>query len=145
MRDYHIHTTIRDGVHSIDEIAEFAIMKGFEEIGFSEHFGILPDDFENYMAIAKLSGLSSYMLLQNVIPTGATKYQEVAFALALAEKLLKGRGVCRVQGGGFAGTIQAFVPNDMLEEFKSGIDAVLGEDMCKVLKIRHEGGTAEKL
>lgn len=50
MRDYHIHTTIRDGVHSIDEIAEFAIMKGFEEIGFSEHFGILPDDFENYMA-----------------------------------------------------------------------------------------------
>lgn len=49
MRDYHIHTTIRDGVHSIDENVEFAILKGLTEIGISEHFGILPDDWENYM------------------------------------------------------------------------------------------------
>lgn len=49
MRDLHLHTTVRDGVHTIEEIAEFAILKGLTEIGFSEHFGILPDDWENYM------------------------------------------------------------------------------------------------
>ena len=49
MFDYHIHTTIRDGVHSIEENVEYAIFKGLNEIGISEHFGILPDDWENYM------------------------------------------------------------------------------------------------
>ena len=71
---------------------------------------------------------------------GRKEKQEVAFALTIAEKLLNGRGACRVHGGGFAGTIQAFVPNDLLEEFKSGMESVLGESSCYVLSIRPQGG-----
>ena len=68
------------------------------------------------------------------------EHQEVAVALALCDTLLKGRGAYRVHGGGFAGTVQAFVPVDLLDEFKHGIERVLGEDSCRVLHIRNEGG-----
>ena len=64
----------------------------------------------------------------------------MAVALALCDTLLNGRGAYRVHGGGFAGTVQAFVPVDMLEEFKNGIERVLGEGSCHVLSIRNEGG-----
>lgn len=58
----------------------------------------------------------------------------------MCDTLLNGRGAYRVHGGGFAGTVQAFVPVDMLEEFKNGIERVLGEGSCHVLSIRNEGG-----
>ena len=80
------------------------------------------------------------MYLQNISPAGATQHQEVAVALAMCDTLLNGRGAYRVHGGGFAGTVQAFVPVDMLEEFKSGIERVLGEGSCHVLHIRNESG-----
>ncbi len=98
-------------------------------------------DFHDFLRYVNLSGFSSQNLLQNVIPTGATAHQEVAMALALARHLLGGRGACRVHGGGFAGTIQAFVPDDMLPAFRTGIDAVLGEGSCHILSIRPVGGT----
>jgi len=97
-------------------------------------------DFNGFLRYVNLSGFSSQNLLQNVIPTGATTHQDVALALALARHLLNGRGACRVHGGGFAGTIQAFVPDDMLESFRNGVEAVLGEGSCHVLAIRREGG-----
>jgi galactokinase len=97
-------------------------------------------DFERFLQLSKASGRSSWMYLQNVIPAGCTTHQELAVALALAEKLLDGRGAFRVQGGGFAGTIQAFVPLDMLDAFRSGMEAVLGAGSCHVLNIRPEGG-----
>ena len=97
-------------------------------------------DFEEYLVLMKESGQSSFMNLQNVIPTGATKDQAVALTLALCRKLLGSGGGYRVHGGGFAGTVQAFVPLDMLEEFRAGIDAVLGDGACHVLSIRREGG-----
>ena len=98
-------------------------------------------DFNEFLRYVNLSGFSSQNLLQNVIPTGATAHQEVALALALARHLLNGRGACRVHGGGFAGTIQAFVPDDMLPVFRTGIEAVLGKGSCHVLAIRPVGGT----
>ena len=98
------------------------------------------DNFPAFLEYVKDSGDSSWMYLQNVIPEGRTARQEVAFALALAKHLLGGHGACRVHGGGFAGTIQAFVPNEQLEEFRGGIEAVLGEGSCHVLSIRPEGG-----
>ena len=97
-------------------------------------------DFDSFLSYVTESGLSSWRYLQNVIPAGRKEKQEVAFALTIAEKLLNGRGACRVHGGGFAGTIQAFVPNDLLEEFKNGIESVLGEGSCYVLSIRPQGG-----
>ena len=61
-------------------------------------------------------------------------------SLARCEHYLPGRGAYRVHGGGFAGTVQAFVPFDLLEQFRAGIDAVLGQGACHVLSIRPQGG-----
>ena len=97
-------------------------------------------NFDEFLRLVNESGRSSWLYLQNVVPTGATAHQELAMALALADHLLGGRGACRVHGGGFAGTIQAFVPLDMLETFRAGMEAVLGEGSCHVLSIRPEGG-----
>ena len=97
-------------------------------------------DFETFLKMEKQSGYSSYMYLQNVIPAGYTTHQDMAVALGLCEYYLAGKGAYRVHGGGFAGTVQAFVPYDILETFRAGIDAVLGEGACHVLSIRPQGG-----
>ena len=98
------------------------------------------NDFDAFLALIKESGRSSYMYLQNVIPAGYTAHQDVALSLCLCQELLGDRGGFRVHGGGFAGTVQAFVPMDMLEDFRQGIDRVLGEGSCHVLSIRPQGG-----
>ena len=97
-------------------------------------------DFDTFLRLIKESGYSSYMYLQNVIPAGYTAHQDVAVSLALCDHFLQGRGAYRVHGGGFAGTVQAFVPFDLLDSFRSGIDAALGEGACHVLSIRPQGG-----
>ena len=97
-------------------------------------------DFDRFLQLIKESGHSSYMYLQNVIPAGYKEHQDVAVSLALCEHYLNGRGAYRVHGGGFAGTVQAFVPFDILESFRTGIDAVLGDGACHVLSIRPQGG-----
>ena len=97
-------------------------------------------DFEAFLKLIKESGYSSYMYLQNVIPAGYKQHQDVALALAMCEHYLAGRGAYRVHGGGFAGTVQAFVPYDMLDAFVAGIDGVLGQGACHVLSIRPQGG-----
>ena len=97
-------------------------------------------DFDRFLQLIRESGYSSYMYLQNVIPAGRTMRQEVGVALALCDHYLGGRGAYRVHGGGFAGTVQAFVPFDLLERFRAGIDAALGEGACHVLSIRPQGG-----
>ena len=97
-------------------------------------------DFDAFLELVKESGRSSWMYLQNVTPAGYKENQDMALALALCERYLKGRGASRVHGGGFAGTVQAFVPVDILDEFRQGIDSVLGEGACLVLSIRAQGG-----
>lgn len=97
-------------------------------------------DFDAFLSLVKESGESSWIFLQNVIPAGYKEHQEVALALALCRRLLGGRGAYRVHGGGFAGTVQAFVPMDLLESFRAGIDRVLGAGACHVLSIRPQGG-----
>ena len=97
-------------------------------------------DFARFLELVNESGRSSWLYLQNVVPTGSTRHQELALSLALAARLLQGRGACRVHGGGFAGTIQAFVPLDLLDSFRQGMEAVLGAGSCQVLSIRPEGG-----
>ena len=97
-------------------------------------------DFDTFLKLIKESGFSSWMYLQNVIPAGYKEHQDMAVALALCEHYLEGKGAYRVHGGGFAGTVQAFVPNEMVEAFRAGIDAVLGEGACHILSIRPQGG-----
>ena len=97
-------------------------------------------NFDRFLQLVRESGQSSYMYLQNVIPAGYTAHQDVALTLALCEHYLNGKGACRVHGGGFAGTVQAFVPFALLEEFRAGLDAALGQGACHVLSIRPQGG-----
>ncbi len=97
-------------------------------------------DIDTFLRLCTESGHSSWMYLQNICPAGAVEQQAVALMLALCDKLLQGRGAYRVHGGGFAGTVQVFVPNDMLDEFKTKIEAVLGAGSCHVMNIRENGG-----
>ena len=97
-------------------------------------------DIERFLTLTASSGASSAMLLQNVSVGGASS-QPSMLAIALAESILVGRGAARVHGGGFGGTIQAFVPLGMVEEFSRGMDAVFGEGACGVYNIEHEGAS----
>lgn len=97
-------------------------------------------DFDTFLQLCTQSGHSSWMYLQNICPAGSVQHQDVGFALALCDTLLQGRGAYRVHGGGFAGTVQAFVPADMLDDFKKEIERHLGAGSCHVLSIRPEGG-----
>ena len=101
-------------------------------------------DFDAFLQLVKESGRSSWMYLQNITPAGAVEHQDMALALAMCDTLLKGRGAFRVHGGGFAGTVQAFVPVDMLDAFKSDIEVVFGVGSCHVLSICCHGGVMVK-
>ena len=98
------------------------------------------EDFEGFKSLIKASGDSSFKYLQNVYTNRDVQNQAVSIALAVSENVLGNHGVCRVHGGGFAGTIQAFVKNDFVEEYRKALDAVFGEGSCHVLKVRKYGG-----
>lgn len=97
-------------------------------------------DFEAFKQYILESGNSSYMYNQNVFSVKKPQEQPVSLALAISQRVLAGRGAWRVHGGGFAGTIQAFVPLDLLDTYKSEIERVFGADACYVLSIRPVGG-----
>ncbi len=101
---------------------------------------ILDGDFDGFLKMVNDSGNSSALCLQNVVPTGATRNQELLLTIMLSKSILGGRGAVRVHGGGFGGTAQAFVPLDLLDEFKGKTEAVLGEGSCHILSIRPLGG-----
>ena len=122
-----------------------AVMRGIHEYQENKRViaqvaALRANDFQSFLKLVKESGYSSYMYLQNVIPAGYIKHQDMAVALGLCEHLLNGKGAYRVHGGGFAGTVQAFVPFEILDAFQAGIDAVLGEGACHILSIRPQGG-----
>lgn len=118
----------------------FHVYKENERVG-AQVEALKKGDFEGFLRLIRESGRSSWEYLQNVIPAGYKAHQDMAVAVAVAEAALDGRGAVRVHGGGFAGTIQAFVPLDILNEFKRKTEAVLGEGRCHVLSIRPVGGT----
>jgi galactokinase len=95
--------------------------------------------FDRFLALVVESGRSSWMLLQNCYPPGSARLQGVPLAVALSERLLGGRGAWRVHGGGFAGTIQAFVPRELLPGYLAQMRSVFGQDACHELSVRPEG------
>lgn len=121
LRAYHF---LKDNQRAIDEAAAL-------EAG----------DFDKFLSLVKESGYSSFMYLQNVYVSGSVEHQEVAYALAACEAALAGKGAYRVHGGGFAGTIQAFVPQEMLAGFVEQMEKAVGKGRCHVLSIRPAGGT----
>ena len=102
-------------------------------------------DFKKFLKLINESGDSSYKYLQNIYASSNPAEQGLSLALYIASDVLSGEGACRVHGGGFAGTIQAFVPEEKLEKFKSAMEGVFGEGSCYVLSIRPFGGTEVSL
>ena len=94
----------------------------------------------DFFATVKASGDSSYKYLQNVYSVKDVHQQNVSLALAVSEAVLGGNGVCRVHGGGFAGTIQAFVKNEAVKEYQGYMNQIYGAGSCSVFKIRNYGG-----
>ena len=97
-------------------------------------------DFQGFLDLVNQSGQSSALHLQNTWSPADPKQQAIPISLALGKRLLDGAGAIRVHGGGFAGTIQAFVPNDRVEAFRKGMERVLGTGRCHILHIRPQGG-----
>ncbi len=104
-------------------------------------------DFRRFLQVFKKSADSSFKYLQNVYTTHDITHQNVTLGIAVSELVLDtdspdpadNAGVVRVHGGGFAGTIQAFVKNDHVEDYKKTMNALFGEGSCNVLKIRSIG------
>ncbi|MEN8138109.1 MAG: galactokinase family protein [Bacteroidota bacterium] len=109
------------------------------------------NDFKKFLSLVIESGYSSYMYNQNIYAQTPENFnskmaeQGVALGLALSELVLKGSGAWRVHGGGFAGTIQAFVPNDKLEQYISTLENTFGEGKCHKLFIRSKGSDKVEL
>ena len=97
-------------------------------------------DFDAFKKWVKASGASSFQYLQNVFTVKDRDGKGLSAGLAVSDAVLGERGVSRVHGGGFAGTIQAFVPGDVVEEYREALDKVFGEGSCHVLKVRKYGG-----
>ena len=96
--------------------------------------------FGEFLRLVKEAGDSSYKYLQNVYVCHDVEHQNVSIALAISDMILGVQGANRVHGGGFAGTIQAFVPNDIVTLYKTEMEKVFGDGACDVLKIRKYGG-----
>ena len=97
-------------------------------------------DYPGFLSVIKASGDSSAKYLQNIYSPKDVDSQNVTVALAVSESILGENGVCRVHGGGFAGTIQAFVKNEAVAAYKEQLEAIYGDDSCHVLKVRLQGG-----
>lgn len=103
-------------------------------------FALVNKEYDAFLRLVNESGHSSWEYLQNVTPTGSVGQQAVGLTIAVAKDALEGKGAVRVHGGGFAGTVQAFVPLDMLTQFQKEVEMILGENACHVMNIRPVGG-----
>ena len=142
-------TALEDLLKNADEIREKAGDRAFlraihfvtENVRVQNAVAALrAEDFDGFLKMIKASGDSSYKYLQNVYTNQDVQHQNVSVALAVSDTILGSNGVCRVHGGGFAGTIQAFVKNEAVKEYKETLDKVFGEGACAVLKVRKYGG-----
>ena len=117
-------------IHFYEE--EERVLKGVQTLERS--------DYEGFLQVIQKSGDSSAKYLQNIYSPKHADSQNVTVALAVSESLLQDKGVCRVHGGGFAGTILAFVKNEAVDEYQKNMEAIFGKGSCHVLKVRLLGG-----
>ena len=127
------------------EFGERAVLRAFhffneQERVLKQREALLKGDFKVFLKLVNESGQSSFDYLQNLYSTTAVKEQGLSLAIALTKKFLGEEGACRVHGGGFAGTIQCYIPTEKLDAYKLMIEAVYGEGSCSVLSIRPVGG-----
>ena len=143
------NVTKRDILNNITEIrkkvSDRALLRALHYVCENERVekeveALKNNQFSEFLALVKESGDSSYKYLQNVFTCNDIEHQNVSIALAVSEMVLGKNGLCRVHGGGFEGTIQAFVPNNLVKEYKEAMDEIFGKDACDVMKIRKYGG-----
>lgn len=128
-----------------EKLGDRAVLRAIHFIGDNERVlkqtnALKEGNFGAFLNLVTESGRSSFMYNQNVFTTKNTFEQGVSLALALTEKILNGKGAFRVHGGGFAGTIQAFVPNEFTQTYKTEIEKVFGAGSCYILSVRPVGG-----
>ena len=140
--------TLEQIVEKIPEIREKtgdrAILRAYHFQGDNQRVAdqvaaLEKNDFGAFLKMVVESGYSSYMYNQNIFDVVHKDEQVVSLALALSEMILKGSGAWRVHGGGFGGTIQAFVPQDKLDEYVKTLEHVYGKGSCHKLFIRSKG------
>ncbi len=126
------------------KLSERAIIRAFHY--FNENINVeniqralKQNDFDSFLSIVNKSGNSSYRFLQNIYSDKKPTSQGMSLALCLSEFILAGKGASRVHGGGFGGTMQAYVPNDMVDDYVKKMESVLGKGCCYLLKIRDIG------
>lgn len=135
---------LMDAVPSLkNRVSDRAILRAFHFVDEAERVteaveAIRRDDIPAFFRAVVASGESSWMLLQNLYVASSSN-QEMPLALELSRRMLEGRGAWRIHGGGFAGTILAFVPFDLLDEYSARMNAVFGERATTALAIRPEG------
>ena len=110
-----------------------------QQVVLEELEAVRRGDMDRFLRLVRKSGRTSWMYLQNISTARDPKNQGLGVLLAMAERLLGERGACRVHGGGFAGTIQVFLPLKDLERFRAGMEAVSGDGSCHVLTFRDTG------
>lgn len=139
-------TDIYQNISELRELAgDRAVLRALHFISENERVkeevkALKNKDVDTLLSIIKESGNSSFKFLQNIYSSKDVNCQNVSLALAISELTLKNSGVCRVHGGGFAGTIQAFVKNEAVQEYQERMDHVFGKGACNILKIRKYGG-----
>ncbi|MDE5864479.1 MAG: galactokinase, partial [Lachnospiraceae bacterium] len=126
-------------------VGDRGVLRALHFIGENERVGkeveaLKKEQIDEFLSLVKASGDSSFKYLQNVYSNSDVQHQNVSIALALSDLFLGVNGVSRVHGGGFAGTIQAFVKNEAVADYRKQMDAVFGEGSCSTLKIRQYGG-----
>ncbi len=145
-RDIDIKTLLANLTRIRKEVGDRAILRAmhfiYENERVLEQTKLLrANDFNQFLKHVTESGNSSFKWLQNIYSTRNICEQSVSLALALSEQYIKDNssGACRIHGGGFAGTIQVYLPNNLVEGYKQLINPVFGESSVNVLSIRNEG------
>lgn len=98
------------------------------------------NDFNEFLRLVNQSGKSSYQLLQNAYSCKNPAGQGIPLGIMISERVLDGKGAVRVHGGGFAGTVQAFVPDSLVNDYSNEINRIFGENSCHIMHIRPYGG-----
>lgn len=133
-----------------EKVGDRALLRAYHFLGDNQRVveqvaALEKNDFSAFLKMVIESGYSSYMYNQNIYPVNNVREQGVSLALALSEMVLKGQGAWRVHGGGFAGTIQAFVPQNLLDKYVSTLEHVYGQGACHKLFIRQKGSVKVNL
>lgn len=123
------------------EVGDRAVMRAYHFLEENERVinqinALKKDDINTYIKLMNESGLSSFMYLQNCYSVTSSKNMGVALGLTLTKDFLKGEGACRVHGGGFAGTIQALIPVNKVEEYKKYMNSIFGEGSAVKIRVR---------